>query len=75
MPASGPDKTRLATGSAGNLGIVTTYNDMLSAHQPFERYPDLIRDGRARGWAAPRRSQAACPRCAMASPKARRGWN
>ncbi|MFG6518849.1 phosphogluconate dehydratase [Sulfitobacter sp. 1A13496] len=42
--ASGEDKDRLATTSAGNLGIVTTYNDMLSAHQPFERYPDLIRD-------------------------------
>ena len=42
--ASGDDKSRLATTSAGNLGIVTTYNDMLSAHQPFETYPDLIRD-------------------------------
>ncbi len=41
--ASGPDKDRLAATRAGNLGIVTTYNDMLSAHQPFERYPDLIR--------------------------------
>jgi phosphogluconate dehydratase len=29
-----------------NLGIVTAYNDMLSAHQPFERYPDLIRAAR-----------------------------
>ncbi len=37
------DKTALAEGSAGNIGIVTAYNDMLSAHQPFERYPDLIR--------------------------------
>ena len=26
-----------------NLGIVTAYNDMLSAHQPFERFPDVIR--------------------------------
>ncbi len=26
-----------------NLGIVTAYNDMLSAHQPFERFPELIR--------------------------------
>ena len=38
------DKRALAEGSAGNLGIVTAYNDMLSAHQPFERFPDLIRD-------------------------------
>ncbi|MDO6485604.1 phosphogluconate dehydratase [Shimia thalassica] len=41
--ASGPDKDALAEGTAGNLGIVTTYNDMLSAHQPFEYYPNLIR--------------------------------
>ena len=41
--ASGPDKDRLAATNAGNLGIVTAYNDMLSAHQPFERFPDLIR--------------------------------
>jgi phosphogluconate dehydratase len=41
--AAGPDQASLATSAAGNLGIITTYNDMLSAHQPFERYPDLIR--------------------------------
>ncbi len=51
--ASGNDKDKLATGAAGNLGIVTTYNDMLSAHQPFERFPDLIRDAaRAAGGTA-----------------------
>jgi phosphogluconate dehydratase len=37
------DKDALALGAAGNLGIVTAYNDMLSAHQPFETYPELIR--------------------------------
>ena len=26
-----------------NIGIVTSYNDMLSAHQPYERFPELIR--------------------------------
>ena len=41
--ASGEDKDALAQTSAGNLGIVTTYNDMLSAHQPFETYPDQIK--------------------------------
>ncbi|MEP3333754.1 phosphogluconate dehydratase [Sedimentitalea sp.] len=40
---AGPDQDALATGTGGNLGIVTAYNDMLSAHQPFERYPELIR--------------------------------
>ncbi|HET6912728.1 MAG TPA: dihydroxy-acid dehydratase, partial [Rhodanobacteraceae bacterium] len=37
------DKAALRTGAAPNLGIVTAYNDMLSAHQPYERYPELIR--------------------------------
>ena len=37
------DKATLVRESAGNLGIVTAYNDMLSAHQPFETYPALIR--------------------------------
>ncbi|MEP2922017.1 MAG: phosphogluconate dehydratase [Sulfitobacter sp.] len=51
--AAGPDQNALATGTQGNLGIVTAYNDMLSAHQPFERYPTLIRDAiRANGGTA-----------------------
>jgi phosphogluconate dehydratase len=39
----GEDKGTLAATQAGNIGIITAYNDMLSAHQPFEHYPDLIR--------------------------------
>ncbi len=39
----GEDKGALAATQAGNIGIITAYNDMLSAHQPFEHYPDLIR--------------------------------
>ena len=41
--AMGAQKTDLAAGRAPNIGIVTAYNDMLSAHQPFEDYPKLIR--------------------------------
>lgn len=41
--AMGDDKATLAAGRAPNIGIVTAYNDMLSAHQPFETYPTLIR--------------------------------
>lgn len=37
------DKVQLLGSAWPNLGIVTSYNDMLSAHQPFENYPDLIR--------------------------------
>lgn len=42
--ATGADQDSLAAGVTGHLGIVTAYNDMLSAHQPFETYPALIRD-------------------------------
>jgi phosphogluconate dehydratase len=42
--ACGPaDKADLAGDAAPNLGIITAYNDMLSAHQPFETFPDQIR--------------------------------
>ena len=37
------DKDRLKADQALNIGIVTAYNDMLSAHQPYERFPELIR--------------------------------
>ncbi len=37
------EKAALAGGQAPNLGIITSYNDMLSAHQPFETFPALIR--------------------------------
>ncbi|MDB5815015.1 MAG: phosphogluconate dehydratase [Rhodocyclales bacterium] len=42
--ASSPeDKFRIKTLKAPNIGIVTAYNDMLSAHQPFGDYPDVIK--------------------------------
>lgn len=41
--AMGEDKEALATGRAPNIGIVTAYNDMLSAHQPYETFPQLIK--------------------------------
>lgn len=37
------DKQALLGASWPNIGIVTAYNDMLSAHQPFEKYPEIIR--------------------------------
>jgi phosphogluconate dehydratase len=42
--ATGTDKEALAQARAPHLGIVTAYNDMLSAHQPFEVFPPLIRE-------------------------------
>ena len=41
--ASGEDKGVIRTGNAMNIGIVTAYNDMLSAHQPYGRYPEAIK--------------------------------
>jgi len=41
--AMGGDKDALADARTPNIGIVTAYNDMLSAHQPFETFPDIIR--------------------------------
>ncbi|UGB38154.1 phosphogluconate dehydratase [Frateuria soli] len=41
---NGTDKAALREGRGPNLGIVTAYNDMLSAHRPYERYPALIRE-------------------------------
>lgn len=37
------DKAAIRGGQAMNIGIVTAYNDMLSAHQPYGRYPEKIK--------------------------------
>ncbi|WP_239590996.1 phosphogluconate dehydratase [Vitreimonas flagellata] len=37
------DKIQLLGGKWPSIGIVTAYNDMLSAHAPYERFPDVIR--------------------------------
>lgn len=41
--ASGDDKATICRGQAMNIGIVTAYNDMLSAHQPYGRYAEAIK--------------------------------
>ncbi len=38
------DKQALLGGDWPNIAIISAYNDMLSAHQPYHRYPDLIRE-------------------------------
>ena len=38
------DKNRLKLMNSANLGIISSYNDMLSAHQPFEDYPRIIKE-------------------------------
>ena len=37
------DKQAMVSGRGPNLGIVTAYNDMLSAHQPYYRYPERLK--------------------------------
>ena len=41
MPAN--DKLKIVAQRAPNIGIVTAYNDMLSAHAPMQHYPDIIK--------------------------------
>ena len=41
--AAGEDKRAIRDGRAVNIGIVTAYNDMLSAHQPYGRYPEQMK--------------------------------
>jgi phosphogluconate dehydratase len=46
LPAN--DKLRIVAEKAPHLAVVTAYNDMLSAHQPYAAYPELIRAEAAR---------------------------
>ncbi len=47
------DKQTIRSLATANLGIITAYNDMLSAHQPLATYPDIIRAAaRAQGCSA-----------------------
>ena len=43
--SSNAEKQALLRARSPNIGIVSAYNDLLSAHQPYERYPALLRLG------------------------------
>ena len=45
------EKTELLGARWPNIGIVTAYNDMLSAHQPFKRFPDIVKHAAQRNGA------------------------
>lgn len=45
------DKLRVVAERAPNVALVTAYNDVLSAHAPFQHYPDILKD-EARQWGA-----------------------
>lgn len=40
---SAQDKKQIPSGQGANIGIITAYNDMLSAHQPYANYPNTIK--------------------------------
>ncbi|MEJ8859295.1 phosphogluconate dehydratase [Variovorax robiniae] len=42
IPAN--DKFKVVSERAPNIGVVTAYNDMLSAHAPYQHYPDIIKN-------------------------------
>jgi phosphogluconate dehydratase len=46
--AEGSEKLSLRSGRKPNLAIVTSYNDMLSAHQPYVDYPPVLKRAAAR---------------------------
>ena len=80
--AAGPDQAQvLGSGEnlAPNIGIITAYNDMLSAHQPFEGYPQVIRAAaRAAGGTPPATCAvppAGCRQCATGAPRDVPGWS
>ena len=58
--AMGVDKSTLLEERAPNIGIITAYNDMLSAHQPFETYPAKIKEA-ARAFGATAQVAAGVP--------------
>jgi len=64
------EKTELLGAKWANIGIVTAYNDMLSAHAPFEKFPELIRHAARRGPNALRDSK---PREGPRAPSVRGG--
>ena len=63
--ASEPEKHLLARQEHPNIGIVTAYNDMLSAHQPYGQYPARIQEAAARRGATAQVARAHKSRTAM----------
>lgn len=60
-----PDKDVLRASRWPNIGIVSAYNDMLSAHQPLERFPAIIKQAASEAGGVAQFA-GACRRCATA---------
>ena len=72
MPAN--DKLRVVVEKSPHIGIITAYNDMLSAHQPYETYPNLIRE-EARKYGATVQVAGGVQLCVMVSRKVSQAWS
>jgi phosphogluconate dehydratase len=60
------DKSVIKMMDSANVGIVTAYNDMLSAHAPYADYPQQIKAALKKPWGAPHRSRVAYRQCVTA---------
>lgn len=58
----GQEKFAIKAVREPNIGIVSSYNEMLSAHAPYKSFPDIIKAVRA-SMAVSRNSRASCRRC------------
>jgi phosphogluconate dehydratase len=67
------DRFKVVTERAPNIGIVTAYNDMLSAHTPMQRYRPHQDEARKAGTAI--RWRAACQPYATGVTQGTEGWS
>lgn len=68
------EKDSLKLMNSANLGIISSYNDMLSAHQPFETFRKPSKPLLA-PWAQPPSLPVVFLPCVMGLPKGNRAWN
>jgi len=64
----GTDRERMRDGHSPHIAIVTSYNDLVSAHHTFERYPAILKKAVRRGRGCRPGRGAAFPRCATGHP-------
>ena len=69
------EKAELLGAGWPNIGIITSYNDMLSAHAPFEDFPEIIREAARDVGADCASGRRVFLRCVMALRKAKKAWS
>lgn len=68
------DKDTLKFMNKANVAIVSAYNDMLSAHQPYQTFPDVIREA-ARGMGSVAQFAGGTPAMCDGVTQASRAWS